>query len=299
MSQTEAHATRDLASDLAASLLQDVSCLVSPPDICVKVFELVESNDASTREIGEVIGRDPSLTARLLRLTNSAFYNFSRRIDTVSRAVTVIGVRELYSLVIAVSAIKSFGNLPNNLVNIDTFWRHGIYTGLIARALAKRCRVLHPERMFVAGLLHDIGSLVLYSRMPETSADLLLVCDGDEGILHQAELAELGFSHADLGGAMLATWLLPETLQEAVAYHHMPSYAVQSELEASIVHLAENLANRSQLGAFCEAPNLEAAADASAWTAIGLAPESFDFDAIIGEAGLQFTETAGLLLAHA
>jgi HD-like signal output (HDOD) protein len=299
MSVPEPHATRDLASDLAASLLEDVTYLVSPPDICVKVFELVESNDASTQELGEVISRDPSLTARLLRLVNSAFFNFSRRIDTVSRAVTIIGVRELYSLVIAVSAVRSFSNLPNNLVNIDTFWRHGIYTGLIARALAKQCRVLHPERMFVAGMLHDIGSLVLYNRMPDTCADLLLVSDGDEGILHQAELAELGFTHADLGGALLRTWMLPDTLQEAVCYHHMPSYAMESELEASIVHLAENLANRSQLGAFCENPNIDAAVDASTWAAIGLDESRFDADAVIGQAGLQFSETAGLLLARA
>lgn len=299
MPHPESHATRDLAGDLATSLLEDVSYLVSPPDVCVKVFELIESNDAAAQEIGDVISRDPSLTARLLRLVNSAFYNFSRRIDTVSRAITVVGVRELYSLVIAVSAIKSFSNLPNSLVNIDTFWRHGIYTGLIARALAKRCHVLHPERMFIAGMLHDIGSLVLYNRMPEACSDLLLVCDGDEGILHQAELAELGFSHADLGGALLNTWMLPETLQESVAYHHMPSYALNSELEASIVHLAENLANRSQIGAFCETPSLTAAADASVWAAIGLEESNFDHDAVIGEAGLQFTETAGLLLARA
>lgn len=299
MPELESHATRDLAGDLAASLVDDVSCLVSPPDVCVKVFELIESNDAGAQEIGDVICRDPSLTARLLRLVNSSFYNFSRRVDTVSRAVTVVGVRELYSLVIAVSAIKSFTNLPNSLVNIDTFWRHGIYTGLIARALAKRCHVLHPERMFIAGMLHDIGSLVLYNRMPEICSDLLLVCDGDEGILHQAELAEIGFTHADLSGALLNAWMLPETMQNAVGYHHMPSFAMESELEASIVHLAENLANRSQIGAFCEAPNLSAAADASVWAAIGLEEASFDHDAVIGEAGVQFVETAGLLMARA
>lgn len=299
MNQSESHATRELAGDLAASLLEDVSYLVSPPDVCVKVFELVQSNESSAQEIGEVISHDPALTARLLRLVNSAFYGFNRRIDTVSRAITIIGIRELYSLVIAVSAIKSFSNLPNNLVNIDTFWRHGLYTGLIARSLAKHCRVLHPERLFVAGLMHDIGSLVLYSKMPDTCADLLMVCDGDEGILHQAELAELGFTHADLGGALLGTWMLPESLQEAVGYHHMPSYASESELEASIVHLADNLANRSQLGAFCEKSSSEAAVDASAWAAIGLEESQFDYDSVIGEAGLQFTETAGLLLARA
>ena len=108
MNQPEPYATRDLAADFAASLINDVSYLVSPPDVCVKVFDLIESNNASAQDIGEIISHDPSLTARLLRLVNSSFYNFPRRIDTVSRAITIVGIRELYSLVIAVSAIKSF-----------------------------------------------------------------------------------------------------------------------------------------------------------------------------------------------
>lgn len=300
MQPPESHATRDLAADIAASLVDDVSYLVSPPDICVKVFELAESDDASARDIGEVISRDPSLTARLLRLVNSSFYNFARRIDTVSRAVTIVGIRELYSLVLAVSAIKSFSNLPNNLVNIDTFWRHGIYTGLIARILARKCHILHPERLFVAGLLHDVGSLVLYAKLPEQMRDLLLVCDNDEGILHQAELAELGFTHADLGGALAHSWNLPEPLQEAITYHHLPSYSMGSEMETAIVHLADVLANRSELGAFCEQGDAESGRlDESVWEILGLDPDRFDAFEVIGEAGLQFSETAGLLMARA
>lgn len=299
MSQPEPHATRDLAMDLATSLIDDVSYLVSPPDVCVKVFELIESSDSSAQDIGEVISRDPSLTARLLRLVNSSFYNFPRKIDTVSRAITIVGIRELYSLVIAVSAIKSFTNLSSKLVNIDTFWRHGIYTGLIARALAKECGVLHPERLFVSGLMHDIGSLVLYHRLPEQSGDILMISDGDEGVLYQAELAELGFTHADIGAAMMNSWMLPEVLQESVCYHHMPACASDAVLEASLLHLADTLANRSELGAFCEQPNSVAAIDPTVWEKLGLEESSFDEDSVIGEAGLQFSETATLLLARA
>ncbi|WJW75251.1 HDOD domain-containing protein [Thiohalobacter sp. IOR34] len=299
MQATDSHATRDLAAEVATQLIDDVSDLVSPPDICVKVFDLVESPEASAQDIGEVIARDTGLTARLLRLVNSSYYNFSRRIDTVTRAITIVGVRELYSLVLAVSAIKSFSALPNTLVNIDSFWRHGIFTALIARRLAMHCRILHPERLFVAGLLHDIGSLVLYAREPETMRDLLLVSDGDEGVLHQAEMAELGFSHADLGGALAARWLLPDGLQQAIAHHHIPSPAIDHALETAIVHLAETLANRSQLGAFCEQADGGAQADGVIWEILGIDAGTFDEAAIIGEAGLQFSETAGLLLAHA
>lgn len=299
MQQPDSHATHDLAPDLIEEIVEDVSYLVSPPDVCVKVFDLIESNDASARDIGDVISHDPGLTARLLKLVNSSFFNFPRRIDTVSRAVTVLGVRELYGLVIAVSAIRSFSNLPVNLVNIDTFWRHSLYTGLIARNLGRQCRILHPERLFVAGLLHDIGSLALYARQPETMRDLLLVSDGDETILHQAELAELGFTHADVGSALAERWHLPEALCEAIRYHHIPAYAADARIESAIVHLAETLANRSEIGAFAETAAPETPIDPVVWDILELRAEDFDAVAAIGEAGHQFSDTAGLLLARA
>lgn len=299
MQQPESHATHDLAPDLIEEIVDDVAYLVSPPDVCVKVFDLIESNDASAREIGDVISHDPSLTARLLRLVNSSYFNFPRRIDTISRAVTVLGVRELYSLVIAVTAIRSFSNLPVKLVNIDTFWRHSLYSGIIARNLARQCRILHPERLFVGGLLHDIGSLALYARQPELMRDLLLVSDGDEAILHQAELAELGFSHADVGGALAERWHLPEAMCEAIRYHHIPAYAASARIEAAIVHLAETLANRSEIGAFAESAAPETPIDPVVWEILELKAEDFDTVAVIGEAGNQFSDTAGLLLARA
>lgn len=284
------------AAELAQRLIGDVSFLVSPPDLCVRLFSLLESGDASAAEIGEVIGHDPSLTARLLQLVNSSFFNFARRIDTVSRAVTVLGTRELYSLVLAVSAIKSFSNLPITLVNIDTFWRHGIFTGLLAREIARKNRVLHPERLFIAGLLHDIGSLVLYTRMPEEMRDLMLVCEGEEDVLHRAEQEQFGFSHGDLGGALAGVWNLPEHLRDAITHHHDPGAG--GTADAAIIHLADALANRSSLGAFCEDPPGMAHIDPRAWEILGMDPAELCEEELIGQAGLQFTETAGLLLAR-
>ncbi len=297
MQDDATHARQDLAAEVAASLVSDIGYLASPPDVCVRVFELIESPRTSAREIGEVIGHDPALTARLLKLVNSSFFNFSRRIDTVSRAVAVLGIRELFALVIAVSAIKSFSRLSCELVNIDTFWRHGIFTGLMARKLAEQHHVLHPERLFVAGLLHDIGALALYTRMPEVMGRLLLLADGDEALLHQAELAELGFSHADLGGALAEGWHLPPQLCNAICQHHTPGHAGDAPLEAAIVHLAEHLANGSGLGGYCESARAEVGVDAAAWAALDLDPEGFDAEEIVGAAGNQFQETAALLLA--
>ena len=146
--------------DSIVALLDDVEGLVSPPDVCLRLFELIHAPTTGAKDIAAVVGVDPNLTTRLLRIANSSFYNFSRKIDTISRAVTVIGTAELYQLVLSVSAVKTFANIPNELVKMETFWRHSVYTGLLARALAIRANVLHPERLFVSGLMHDIGSLV-------------------------------------------------------------------------------------------------------------------------------------------
>lgn len=281
-------------SDTAHQWAKDVSGLVSPPDVCIKLFELIESNQASAHALGEIISRDPSLTAKLLRIVNSSFFHFSRRIDTVSRAIAVIGISELYSLVIAVSAIKSFSKIPNFIVNIDTFWRHSIYTGLLARALARRRDILHPERLFVTGLLHDIGSLVIYNRAPDTAKGLLLAARGNESIVHRTERQALGFDHAELGGLLLEHWHLPEHLREAVRCHHAPDDAATGRLEAAIVHIADALANHSELGALCETPAPELFIEEAAWHELGLDPEAAAVEDALAEAKDQYRDTLNL-----
>lgn len=273
-----------------ASWVNEVAGLVSPPDVCIKVFDLIESHNASAHTIGAVISRDPNLTLRLLKIVNSALYNFSGKIDTVSRAIAVVGISELYSMVIAITAVKSFSYIPHNVVNMDSFWRHSLYTAVNARLLAKRCHVLHPERMFVAGLLHDVGSLILYHRAPQIAKELLIKTQGDEQALHQAEIDEFGFSHADLGALLMKLWRLPEALQEAVACHHRPAAADRNPREAAIIHLANALANHTEIGAFCEMPMTELQVDEAAWRLLDLSAETLDAEALLEEAGIQFAD---------
>ena len=279
-----------------SALVKDVSGLVSPPDVCMRIFELLQSPDSSAKDIGKVIIQDPNLTARLLKIVNSSFYNFAHRIDTVSRAIAIVGMRDLYNLVVAISAVRSFSNISSDLVNMDTFWRHNLFTALIARTFAKRCGVLHPERLFVAGLLHDIGSLVLYNRMPERSREFLLIADGDENALYEAEHKALGFGHPELGALLLDLWKIPQPLQEAVRFHHCPAQAPSAAREIAIVHIAESLANQSDIGGFCEETQAGAGPHPAAWHAVGLTPDGVDTEEIIGAAGIEFTETVGLLL---
>ncbi|MFZ0254724.1 MAG: HDOD domain-containing protein [Gammaproteobacteria bacterium] len=282
--------TQEASQIAATAVVDDLSWLVSPPHVYFRVLELIQATDTSAEDIAEVIRQDPSLTTRLLKVVNSSFYNFSARIDTVSRAVAVVGTRSLQLLVTAVCALDTFAKIETNLVSMGTFWRHSFYAGLIARGLAKRCRVLHPERLFVAGLLHDIGSLVLYVRAPDVSKRLLLIADGDEQALHRAELKTLGFSHAELGGDLLKSWMLPETLHKAVRWHHNPKRAGIGCFDASVVHVADGLANRSRLTAFCERPAEVIAIEAHAWETLSQERSELNQKEVVDEATFQLAE---------
>jgi putative nucleotidyltransferase with HDIG domain len=276
------------------ALLDDVEGLVSPPDVCLRLFELIHAPSSGAADIAAVVSVDPNLTARLLRMANSSFYNFSRKIDTVSRAVTVIGSTELYQLVLSISAVKTFAHIPNELVKMETFWRHSVYTGLLARALAIRANVLHPERLFVAGLMHDLGSLVLYHQRPDAMRDILLVADGDEEVLYQSELDRFQFSHASVAGHMMEQWQLPEALIDAIKWHHQPERAHVASIEAHILYLANHLVNESEQGNFMGSPRADIQISQTLLEIVGLKEDELFF--AFEEAAEQFPATLHALM---
>jgi len=272
----------------------DFTSLVSPPDVCVEIFDILESHRASATTISEIIALDPNLTARLLRVVNSPFYKVQGKIDTVSRAITIIGITELYNLVIAISAVRSFSNIPSVVVDIENFWRHSLLTGILTRVLARCCNVLHPERLFVAGLLHDIGSLVIYNQAPEEAKVLVLSALGDEDILYKSELKTFGFSHASIGHRLLDSWNLPHTITEAIRCHHTPGEADSAVMESALVHIAEAYANQLSFGSFSSMPASEAYIDPAAWAGCGLDPDELDLERVLHEATEQFNATRSL-----
>jgi putative nucleotidyltransferase with HDIG domain len=281
--------TGESRQESIVELLGDIEGLVSPPDVCLRLFELIHSPSSGAKEISAVVNIDPNLTARLLRIANSCFYNFSRKIDTVTRAVTVIGNAELYQLVLSISAVKTFNTIPNELVKMETFWRHSVYTGLLARALAIRANVLHPERLFVAGLMHDIGSIILYHQRPEAMRDILLMAEGDEEVLYQAELERFQFSHASIAGYLMDKWHLPEELADAVKWHHEPQQAQVARMEAHILYLANHLVNESEQGNFMGSPKADIQISQTMLEEIGLQEDELFF--AFEEAAEQFPAT--------
>ncbi len=224
-------------------LVKGVVKLISLPEIYIRVSQILEDPNHNARQLGDIISHDPALTARILRIVNSAYYSLASKVELVSRAVSIVGEDDLRNLVLATSAVDTFKRIPNQLIDIDLFWRHSVHTGIVSRLLSKHCNILHGERLFVAGMLHDIGKLVLYFKEPELSQQVLIAAADSDGQLFHSEKEIIGFTHADVGAALISAWKLSDTLKDVVAYHHTPLKAKNHRMEASIVHLANCIVN--------------------------------------------------------
>lgn len=242
----------------------------SLPSIHLRLEEAINNPKKSMSDIAKVIREDPGLTARLLRIVNSAFYNFPSKVETISQAVTIVGTQQLSALALATSVMKMFKGIQSNLVSMDSFWRHSIACGLAARVLATMRRDNNAERFFVAGMLHDIGRLILYTKLTERSQDILQRARTTPMLLYEAEREALGFTHAVVGGLLLQAWKLPTSLEEIVMYHHNPTSATRFPMETAIVHLSDIVVHAMDLGSSGETyvPPI----DPSAWEKLGLHP---------------------------
>lgn len=225
------------------SLVNDTTKLFSLPDIYFQLSEMVRDPRYTMTDFGKVISKDPALCARLLRIVNSPFYGFQSKVDTISRAITIIGIDDLNNLILATSVVDEFSRIPCELVDMTAYWMRSVHCGVIARLLAKRSGVLHAERLFLAGLLHDIGSLVLYIRMPDAARTVLLAANHDRGLVPGFEYQIIGFTHADVGRELLKSWGLPESLYETVGCYLEPSRALVHKLDAHLLNISALLAD--------------------------------------------------------
>ncbi len=230
-------------------LVRDAGELVSFPEVYQRVAAVIDDPRTSAADVAAIIGQDPALTVRLLRIANSPLHGLSGKVDSVVRAISVMGLQRLRELVLASSASTVLTGIPNEMFVIEDFWQHSIYCGLAAQYLAEY-KGIGADFIFVAGLLHDIGQLVLFNRFPgQVQVALELSMHPDEGLeMYQAERKVFGFDHAQLGGELLCAWHLPVRLQECVRYHHDPAGAESYPVEAAIVHIANAVANMVALG---------------------------------------------------
>ncbi|PTN37311.1 HDOD domain-containing protein [Desulfonatronum sp. SC1] len=232
----------------AGKLVQAHEGLVSLPVVYGKIMEVLESPNSSAFHVAEVVGKDSSLSAKLLKLVNSPLYTFPSRIDSIPRAVALLGTRELSSLALGISVVSAFKGIPPATLNMEQFWKHSVSTAVYASLIAIHVRGVSRERCFTGGLLHDLGWLVMLSKMPDACAQAMFLSRGPGVPLYLVEQELLGFDHAQVGGMLCRQWRLPENLADMIRWHHAPERA-PLPVEAGILHLANLLAMAAGVGA--------------------------------------------------
>jgi HD-like signal output (HDOD) protein len=243
------------------------------PSVVSELNEVIANPLSSAQDIADVVNKSPSLTATLLKIVNSALYSCPSRIEKLSQAVTLIGTKEIYGLALYISVISIFNKIPKEIINMHAFLRHSIACSIIARILAAHKNLPQTEQLFVSGLLHDLGRVLLFIYFPEDSLNILSYSRDSDKLLYEAENEYLGCNHTHFGKHLMRHWNLPLTLENNIFYHHNPS-AAQHTIPATIVHLADIIVHGLGIGSSGEqfVPSL----DYKAWEDLGLANSVFE-----------------------
>jgi putative nucleotidyltransferase with HDIG domain len=228
-------------------LVKQIHKVVVMPDTYLRMSELVKNPESSARDFAKIVN-DCGLAAVLLRTANSAYFGLSSKVDNLPQAISILGTRQLVEMVLASTTMKTFNGVPQGFVNMESFSFHSIACGMFAREIASTVGFKEVDRFYTAGLLHDVGRLILFSTCPDEMRRALKNARETDELLHICENQVLGFDHGAVGGALLKHWNLPPVLQEAVEFHHHPGDAPSQCPEVYVVHLADILANALQYG---------------------------------------------------
>lgn len=236
-------------------LVQWVEEVPALPNVAVKVLKMTEDPMASARDIGNTIAVDVALTSRVLRIANSAYYGMPRSISTVQEAVVILGMQVLRNLALAAASydmlkreFSAYGLAAGEL------WRHSITCALAAQIIAKETRAVRSEEAFVAGLLHDIGKVILNVHAASQFQAIMALAELDALPFHEAERAVLGFDHAEVGARLAEKWNLPHALCSAIGGHHDLSQDGDAPQLTAVVHVANHVCKRNLMGLGSEKP---------------------------------------------
>jgi len=229
-------------------LVNDAAIVYSLPQLYERFNLVINHPRSSIADITKIITEDVGLSTCVLKLANSPMYGYYSNIDSISKAVTIIGTQQLRDMVLAISVIRVFRSIPEGLINMTSFWQHSITIGIVARTLATYRRESNVERFFVSGILHDVGHLILCTRAPKLVQEMIIASRDSGEPYTTVQRSMLGFDHGDVGGELLKRWRIPAIISEPVACHHAPGRAEQFPLETSLVHVADVIGHAMQVG---------------------------------------------------
>lgn len=250
----EAADTKSLV-EKAVSSIGDIATL---PEITIRIIEIVEDAKSTARDLHGIIKNDPALSVKVLKVVNSAFYGLPGQVASVDRAIILLGLSAVKNIAIAASIARLFkGRRISEEFSASDLWKHSVAVAVVANDIAKISpNPVMPDEVFVAGLIHDIGTMVERQAFPDQFAEVIRRCSSGEAGFLECERQIIGADHQAFGVGLTTKWKFPRHLRAAVGFHHNPE-ALSKELRniATLIHLSDILCCQEKIGFYLSAQN--------------------------------------------
>ncbi len=251
-------------------IIRNIDDLPTLPQVVARVNEMIGDPSVSAGDINDIISKDVALSARILKLVNSAFYGFPRRISSVTHAIVILGFNAVRNMALSASVFQSLlaRDLP---FGYSEFWVHSIGVAVAANVIAREKRLKAVEDAFMCGLLHDIGKVVLHQYARDDFARVLARVEKEDCLIYDAELDLLDTTHAQVGALLTDEWKLPERIVNVIESHHTPTEATESPELTAAIHLADVFTRALMVGSGGD--NKIPQVDPGAWSLLGFSDE--------------------------
>jgi len=231
------------------NVLKNINNLPTLPDVVMEILRLCDDKNSTTRQIAELIEKDPVLTTKVLKLVNSSYFGLSQELFSVNQALVLIGYNNLKSLILSASMLQVFNKDSKvGAFSRKALWKHCVGVGVGARFLAKRFRAANPEQTFVAGLIHDVGKVIIDWFFHPEFVKIIETVDREQCSIRDAEQNVMEVTHEEIGSYIAARWNLPTVLCDAIAYHHQLENAQENAATAALVQLSDMLIRSLEVG---------------------------------------------------
>lgn len=220
------------------------------PIVYQQLFSKMSNPNVSVPQLAEVVSRDQALSTKILKLVNSAFYGYKKEIDTISRAMVILGFRTVRNAALAIGVFDYVGGCEEDpRFPVEDFWKHSLCTASVCKVLGEKIGIKQQEETFVSGLLHDVGKLIMKKYFAEDFNDVCGHAIDNSMTWSDSEEAILNVGHTAIARAVLRSWNFPANLTEAAQYHHNLSSGASFPSLVALVNLADYLAYALEMGA--------------------------------------------------
>ena len=223
--------TRKFISDMAEH--------ISMPEIYLEIRQLIRKSDTRIEDLVKIIETDSMLLIRIIRIANSDFFGFHRKVETLHQAISMIGVIQLHDIILSSLCLRTFSSIPEQILNLNAFWHYGVRCGIAARTIDNHCSATAGNHFFTLGLMHEIGHAVMYLKSPELCFQALDESQTQDTTVTDLEREYMGFDYGELGAELMQHWHLPKVYQQVAAYHLQPQLADEAfRHEVQVIYLA-------------------------------------------------------------